>query len=67
MLGSLSSLTGGGGLQGGAAGPAVSGTSGNTTNNMGFTGGSISLGATSSQWWLIVLLALFAMYVVLKK
>ncbi|WP_417852369.1 hypothetical protein [Vibrio europaeus] len=45
----------------------MSGTSGNTTNNMGFTGGGINLGGTSSQWWLIVMLVLLVLYVALKK
>lgn len=67
MLGSLTSLTGGGGLQGGASGPATSGTSGNTTNNSGFSGGGINLGGQGMPWWFIVLMALLAVYVVVKK
>ncbi len=67
MLGSLTSLTGGGSLQGGASGPAMSGTSGNTTHNMGFTGGGIQLGGHQSPWWLLVVLGLFVLYVVLNK
>ncbi|CAK3507446.1 GlyGly-CTERM sorting domain-containing protein [Vibrio crassostreae] len=68
MLGSLTSLTGGGGLQGGMAGPATSGTSGNTTNNSGFEGGHISIGESKGMpWWFIVLMALFALYALSKR
>lgn len=68
MLGSLTSLTGGGGLSGGDAGPAQSGITSNTTNNSGFTGGSISLGSNNGfPWWAIVLCVLVALYVFTRK
>ncbi|WP_367989832.1 hypothetical protein AB2S62_21730 [Vibrio sp. NTOU-M3] len=68
MLGSLTSLTGGGGLSGGDAGPAQSGITSNTTNNSGFNGGSISLGSNNGlPWWAIALIALLALYVFTKK
>ena len=68
MLGSLTSLTGGGGLQGGMAGPATSGTSGNTTNHSGFEGGHISLGEQRGMpWRFIVLMGLSVLYVFAKR
>lgn len=68
MLGSLTSLTGQGGLQGGDAGPAQSGITSTTTNNSGFTGGSISLGSNNGfPWWAIALCVLVALYVFTRK
>ncbi|WP_028025581.1 hypothetical protein [Enterovibrio calviensis] len=68
MLGSLTSLTGGGGLTGGEAGPATSGNTSYTTNSSGFHGGSISLGSsTGLPWWGIVAMVLAALYVFSKK
>ncbi|MEZ9063859.1 MULTISPECIES: hypothetical protein [Vibrio] len=68
MLGSLTSLTGGGGLTGGSSGPAKSGNTSNTTNNSGFTTGTISLGSNNGiPWWGIALIALVALYVLTRK
>lgn len=67
MFENMASLTGGGGLNGGSAGP--SGASGytTTTNNMGFTGGAINFGSNNGMpSWLILLLAVGAAYVYTK-
>lgn len=68
MLGSLSSLTGGGGLSGGDAGPATANSSTSTTNHSGFTGGSINIGSNNGlPWWLIFIGVLGALYVFTRK
>ncbi|MEZ8657174.1 hypothetical protein AB6D60_24845 [Vibrio splendidus] len=68
MLGSLTSLTGGGGLTGGSSGPAESGNTSNTTNNSGFTAGAMNFGSHNSiPWWGIALVALLALYVFTRK
>ncbi len=68
VLGSLTSLTGGGGLTGGHAGPAQSGVTSNTSSSSGFTGGSIYLGSNNGlPWWAIVLCVLVALYVFTRK
>lgn len=68
MLGSLTSLTGGGGLAAGDAGPASSGITSNTTNNSSFTGGSITMGSNNGvPWWVIALGILAAVYVLTRK
>lgn len=68
MLGSLTSLTGGGGLSGGDSGPAQSGNTSNTTNNSGFSVGGMSFGSNNGiPWWGIALAALVALYVITRK
>ncbi|CAH6917035.1 conserved hypothetical protein [Vibrio chagasii] len=68
MLGSLTSLTGGGGLTGGSSGPAKSGNTSNTTNNSGFTVGGMNFGSNNGiPWWGIALAALIALYVLTRK
>jgi len=68
MLGSLTSLTDGGGLTGGAAGPATANASTTTNNHSGFTGGSINIGSNNGlPWWLMIICVLVALYVFARK
>lgn len=64
MLGAMTSLTGGGGLQGGGAGPATSGS----TNKSDFEIGGISMGNSGSTTTvvLIAVVALVGLWI-LKK
>ncbi len=67
MLGSLTSLTGGGGLQGGSAGPSSAGshTSTVTTNNSGFSPGGINFGSNNGipSWAIIAAICIGGFYV----
>lgn len=68
MFGAMTSLTGGGGLQGGSAGPATSTNTSNTTNNSGFTGGVINMGSGNGvPSWALVGIALVVLYVFFGK
>lgn len=67
MFGAMTSLTGGGGLQGGSAGPsaASSHTSTVTTNNSGFTSGSINFGSNNGvpTWAIVAAICIGGIYV----
>ncbi|EPI2684567.1 MULTISPECIES: hypothetical protein [unclassified Vibrio] len=64
MLGSLTSLTGGGGLTGGSAGPS---TATNTTNS-GQSIGAINMGSPKGvSPWLIAVVIVVIAYLMLKK
>lgn len=68
MLGAMTSLTGGGGLQGGSAGPSTATNTSNTTNNSGFTGGAINMGSGNGiPSWAIVAMVLAGLYVLFGK
>ena len=63
----LSALMGGG-LSGGDAGPATANSSTGTTNNSGFTGGSINMGSNNGlPSWVILIGVLGALYVFTRK
>lgn len=68
MLGSLTSLTGGGGLQGGSAGPSSAGSSNDSASNIGFQGGTVNMGSNNGvPTWALVLGGLAAWYVLKKR
>lgn len=69
MLGSLTSLTGGGGLQGGSAGPSTATSTNTTTNNSGFTGGAVNFGSNNGipTWAILAGLGVAAFYVFKSK
>ncbi|MBE8577945.1 hypothetical protein [Vibrio sp. OPT18] len=68
MLGSLTSLTGGGGLTGGSSGPANSGGTTTSNTSSGFTGGVVNMGSNNGiPTWAIILCALAAVYVLTKR
>lgn len=68
MLGSLTSLTGGGGLQGGSAGPSSAGSSSSTNNGMNFTHGDVNFGSNNGvpTWALVAAIAIGGFYVYKK-
>lgn len=64
MLGSLTSLTGGGGFTGGSAGPSTA----TSSNNAGQSVGGISMGSPSGvSPWLLIGIAAVVAFVVLKR
>lgn len=68
MLESMTSLTGGGGLQGGAAAPSTVTNTTNTTNTSGFNSGSINFGSNNGlPEWVFAVGAIAAAYYVFKS
>lgn len=68
MLGSLTSLTGGGGLTGGSSGPATAGGNASSNSSSGFTGGVVNMGSNNGvPTWAIILCVLAAVYVFTKR
>lgn len=68
MLGSLTSLTGGGGLQGGSAGPSSAESSTDQTTSIGFQGGTVNMGSNNgTPSWVWMVAAGAAAWYVLKK
>ncbi|MEZ8794817.1 hypothetical protein AB6D86_23405 [Vibrio splendidus] len=69
MLGSMTSLTGGGGLQGGSAGPSTATSTSNTTNNSGFSAASYNFGSNNGipSWALIAGAVAVGLYVYKSK
>ena len=72
MFGAMTSLTGGGGLQGGSAGPsAANGKTKNdtaTNNKSGFTGGSVNMGSNNGvPTWALLLVGVAVFYIMVKK
>ncbi|CZF79467.1 MULTISPECIES: hypothetical protein [Grimontia] len=68
MFGSMTSLTGGGGLQGGSAGPSAAHNTTTHTTNSGFTGGAINFGSNNGiPSWALLLTGLAALYVYTRK
>lgn len=68
MFGAMTSLTGGGGLQGGSAGPSTATSKNTTTNNSGFTSGSINFGSNNGiPSWAIAVGVGVAVYYVFKS
>lgn len=63
MFGAMTSLTGGGSLQGGSSGPATA----ENTNNSGQSVGGINLGGGGVSPYLLIGLAIIAAIVVIKK
>lgn len=68
MLGSLTSLTGGGGFTGGSSGPSTAGGQTSSNSSSGFTGGVVNMGSNNGlPTWAIVLGILAAVYVFTRK
>lgn len=69
MLGSMTSLTGGGGFQGGSAGPSTATSTSNTTNNNGFSAASYNFGSNNGTptWVWLAAAGAVAWYVIKKK
>lgn len=68
MLESLTSLTGGGGLQGGSAGPSTATSTSNTANNSGFTGGVVNMGSNNGiPTWALVAAGVAVLYIMMNK
>lgn len=64
-LSSMTSLTGGGSLQGGNAGPSTASSTFNnkTLNDNGFRGNTMNMGSNGLPWWVLVLAVLVALWI----
>ncbi|KMV29074.1 hypothetical protein AB733_20060 [Photobacterium swingsii] len=72
MLGSLTSLTGGGGLKGGSSGPATATStvthSTKTTNESGFKGGELNMGSKNGiPTWALLLGGVAVLWILSNK
>lgn len=68
MLGSMTSLTGGGGFQGGSAGPSTASGKNDTNSGFNFDHGAVNFGSNNGipSWVLIGALAIGGWYVYKK-